>query len=203
MTDRIVFAESATALHLKLLDAGVIVMAENAPQPAPGISISYIGETDTGYSALLMLDGEANEAEIVARLEGNLDARQAPLRVRAGSSGLAAVTAEAIKAERDRRTTHGGFKVGANWFHSDLFSRSQHLGMAMMGASLPSGIQWKTMGGSRVAMTPTLAGQIFAAAAASDMAIFAVAEAAIAAIAADPAAYRTVGEIAWPKMFGE
>lgn len=108
-----------------------------------------------------------------------------------------------IKTERDRRTEQGGYKVGTKWFHSDQKSRSQQLGLVLLGASIPAGLQWKTMDGSFVAMTQQLAGQVLAAAAASDQAIFAAAEAHRQAMeaSADPAAYDF--SAGWPKVFGE
>lgn len=108
---------------------------------------------------------------------------------------------EAIKAERDRRTENGGYKVGAKWFHSDQKSRSQQLGLVLLGAGIPAGLQWKTMDGSFVTMTATLAQQVLAAAAASDQAIFAAAEAHKAAMeaSADPASYDFSG--GWPATF--
>lgn len=108
-----------------------------------------------------------------------------------------------IKAERDSRTLNGGYKVGAHWFHSDTFSRTQQMGLVMLGASLPSGVEWKTMGGAKVVMTTALAQQIFAAAAASDIAVFAAAEAHRAAMlnSPNPAAYDFSG--GWPPVFGD
>lgn len=110
---------------------------------------------------------------------------------------------DAIKIERERRTEHGGYKVGEKWFHSDQKSRSQQLGLVLLGASIPAGLQWKTMDGSFVTMTQQLAGQVLAAAAASDQAIFAAAEAHRQAMeaSADPATYDF--STGWPKVFGE
>lgn len=110
---------------------------------------------------------------------------------------------ERIKAERERRTENGGYKVGAKWFNSDQKSRSQQLGLVLLGANIPAGLQWKTMDGSFVTMTQQLAGQVLAAAAASDQAIFAAAEAHRQAMeaSADPAAYDF--STGWPKVFGE
>lgn len=107
-----------------------------------------------------------------------------------------------IKAERDRRKA-GGIKVGAKWFHSDDGSRIQQMGLVMMGASIPAGLQWKTMDGSFITMTQALAGNVFAAAAASDQAIFAAAETHRVAMeaSADPASYDYSG--GWPKIYGE
>lgn len=110
---------------------------------------------------------------------------------------------DAIKVERDRRNEQGGFKVGTNWFHSDQRSRSQQLGLALLGASIPAGLQWKTMDGTFVTMTQQLAGQVLAVAAASDQAIFASAEVHKAAMEAsqDPAAYDFSD--GWPAIYGE
>lgn len=110
---------------------------------------------------------------------------------------------ERIKAERDRRTDQGGYNVGTKWFHSDQKSRSQQLGLVLLGASIPAGLQWKTMDGSFVTMTQQLADQVLAAAAASDQAIFAAAEAHRQAmeVSADPSAYDF--STGWPKVFGE
>lgn len=108
----------------------------------------------------------------------------------------------AIKAERDRRKT-GGVKVGAKWFHSDDGSRIQQMGLVMMGTSIPANLQWKTMDGTFITMTQTLASQVFQAVAASDQAIFGVAEAHRVAMeaSADPAAYDYL--TGWPAIFGE
>ncbi len=108
-----------------------------------------------------------------------------------------------IKAERDRRTTTGGYKVGNYWYHSDNASRIQQIALVMLGANMPSGVMWKTMSGEFVSMTPTLAMQIFQAAIASDMAIFTVAEQKRAAmsIAADPDSYNYLS--GWPLIYGE
>ena len=83
---------------------------------------------------------------------------------------------EAIKAERERRSQYGGYKAAGKWFHSDTFSRSQQIGLVIMGANIPAGLQWKTMDGSFIEMTPALAQQVFQAAAAQDGAIFQHAE---------------------------
>ena len=82
---------------------------------------------------------------------------------------------EEIKAERDEKKA-GGVKVGDKWFHSDDTSRIQQIGLVMMGANLPANLMWKTMDGSFILMTQTLAGQIFQTIAYSDQNIFKVAE---------------------------
>lgn len=91
-------------------------------------------------------------------------------------AATSAVVWECIKAERDRRIQEQGYVAGGKRFHGDTFSRTQQMGLVMLGASIPPGLQWKTMDGSFIAMTPTLAQQIFAAAAASDIALFGHAE---------------------------
>lgn len=109
---------------------------------------------------------------------------------------------ERIKAERDRRQV-GGVKVGDKWFHSDMSSRIQQMGLVFMGANIPQGLQWKTMDGSFIVMTQALAQQVFNAQAASDQTIFGIAEAHRVALAAapDPAAYDYL--TGWPKIYGE
>jgi len=110
-----------------------------------------------------------------------------------------------IQEERDRRKA-GGVQVGANWFHSDDTSRIQFLGLLMYGANMPAGIMWKTMSGSFVQMTPTLAQQIFGTIGAKDTAIFTVAEQhrALMNAASDPASYNYLtGTPSWPLIYGE
>jgi Domain of unknown function (DUF4376) len=110
-----------------------------------------------------------------------------------------------IKAERDRRSEAGGFPVQiegeTKWFHSDVKSRTQQLGMVIMGATLPTGIDWKTMDGSFVAMTPALAQAIFAAGAAQEQAVFAAAQTHRVAMesSAEPSAYDFSG--GWPATY--
>lgn len=85
-----------------------------------------------------------------------------------------------VKISRDKRKD-GGVLVSGKWFHTDSDSRIQQLGLVLMGASVPA-VQWKTLDGTFATMSQTLAGQIFAAVAALDMAVFANAEAHIIAI---------------------
>lgn len=108
-----------------------------------------------------------------------------------------------IKTERDRRIQQGGYKVGPKWYHSDTFSRTQQMGLVMLGANIPANTPWKTMNGSFVIMTQTLAGQIFGTAAASDIAIFTAAETHSAAMNASPTpeSYDCTG--GWPVAYGE
>ena len=108
---------------------------------------------------------------------------------------------QAIKAKRNSLFDTGGYLVGTKWFHSDGKSKTQQIGLVLMGAGVPEGLQWKTMDGTFVTMTQTLAGQIFQAAAAQDMALFAAAEIHNTAMlaAADPLAYSFAG--GWPTVY--
>jgi len=110
---------------------------------------------------------------------------------------------EQIKNERDRRKTEGGYKVGNYWYHPDTFSRTQQIGLVMIGQNLPANLMWKTMSGDFVNMTPTLAAQVFQAAVTSDVTIHAVAEqkrqAALAS--SDPMSIDVMS--GWPKIYGE
>jgi hypothetical protein len=98
-----------------------------------------------------------------------------------------------IKTERDRRRSQGGYRVDTKWFHSDPDSRTQQIGLArkadkvdLRGGNMNSPMMriddptkplvWKTMDGSWVLMTPTLAIRIFEAAEAADSSIYAYAE---------------------------
>ena len=109
---------------------------------------------------------------------------------------------EAIKALRDRKTQAGGYAVLGKWYHSDLFSRSQQIGLVLMGAAVPVGLQWKTMDGTFVTMTAALAGQVFSAAAAADQAKFVHAESLRTAVyaAADPVSVNI--NAGWPAEYG-
>jgi len=113
---------------------------------------------------------------------------------------LRAALGERIKSIRDTKVQHGGYTTGGKWYHSDTFSRTQQMGLVMMGASIPA-VQWKTMDGSFVTMTQTLANQIFAAAAAQDLAMFSRSEAlqAIVNASGDPASVDIAS--GWPPTF--
>lgn len=88
---------------------------------------------------------------------------------------IAATRWEKLKQLRDEKIG-GGVKVGDKWFHSDVHSKVQQLSLMLAGANLPAGIQWKTMDGSFVGMTPELAAQIYHAQMAQEQSIFLVAE---------------------------
>lgn len=104
-----------------------------------------------------------------------------------------------IQAERDRRKFNG-VKIGSNWFHTDDSSRIQQIGLLMMGANLPP-IQWKTMGGTFVLMTSTLAQQIFQGTAQQDIALFTIAEQHRAMMLAQPIPSLYDYSTMWPPTF--
>lgn len=124
---------------------------------------------------------------------------------------------EAIKAIRDFRK-EAGFEVGSYWVHSDVFSRSQWLGLKdnardtlASGGSMSTVLRddksnkivWKMLDGAFVQVTAQLAFDIVSAVMKSDMAIFTAAEQHRAAMcaAADPASYDfTTG---WPQSYDE
>lgn len=109
-----------------------------------------------------------------------------------------------IKAHRDNLIQTGGAKVGTDWFHSDTHSKTQQIGLVMLGASIPADLQWKTMSGDFVALTQLLASQIFAAQVAQEQGIFAAAEGHMTALSALPdveqiAAYDW--KAGWPEIY--
>ena len=107
-----------------------------------------------------------------------------------------------INAERDRRKSLG-VQADGNWFHSDADSRIQQLALVIMGAGMPTGIQWKTMGSTFVLMTPELAGKIFAATAALDQQLFARAELHRKAMAESPTPSAYDFSTGWPDHYQE
>ena len=107
----------------------------------------------------------------------------------------------AIKTERDRRKFNGVF-TNNKWIHSDTYSRTQWLGMVMMGANLPV-IEWTTMDGTTINTTPALAQAVFQGTAALDATLFGFAKALAIVVneSTDPSSVDiTTG---WPATFGE
>ena len=89
---------------------------------------------------------------------------------------IAAIRWEKLKQIRDEKIINGGAKVGDKWFHSDTHSKVQQLSLLLAGENLPAGIQWKTMDGTFIEMTPALAQQIYQAQMAQEAAIFNICE---------------------------
>ena len=107
-----------------------------------------------------------------------------------------------IKNERDRRKSLG-VKAGGLWFHSDDASRIQQLALVMMGANMPSGIQWKSMGEEYALMTPALAMQIFTATTTLDQVLFSKAAEHRAAMLAAPVPSEYDFSTGWPAHYQE
>ena len=168
-------------------------------QPAPQPAHDAITQRAQEVTPVLTGFGYQQTWEIVELFAAQVDKDAA---IEANRSSAKAAKWEAIKVERDRRKALGYF-VGGKWFHGDTDSRIQQIGLLMMGANIPVGMQWKTLDGSFVVMTPTLAAQIFNAAAAQDQAIFSKAEEHRVAMeaSADPAAYDFSG--GWPAAYVE
>lgn len=112
-----------------------------------------------------------------------------------------AAMAAKIKAVRDRKTQLGGYRTMGKWFHSDAFSRSQQLGLVMMGASIPAGLMWKTMDGSYVEMTQALAASVFQAAVTQDAALFAHADQLIEIVNTSPSPASVNIEAGWAATY--
>lgn len=113
---------------------------------------------------------------------------------------------EAIEAERDRRAGLG-VKVGQHWFHSDQKSRTQQLGLVLLGANISAGLQWKTLTLTPstvfVVMTQQLAQAIVSATAASDTAIFTAAEVHRIAVESSTAPQNYDFSTGWPTSIEE
>lgn len=201
-------AATDAALATLLIQHGILVSGEGGVRPAPGVMHSNIGEASLngtrldGVYAFVGIDDAVFGVASAAKLLVDIAAHRytgPDLRLRMGGASYNPDTIRAIKNERDRRIQTSGYKVGSDWFHSDLTSRMQQIGLVMMGASIPAGLQWKTMGGAKVTMTPTLAQQVFAAAAVQDATHHAISDAAIAASAATP--NFDLRSIPWPEGF--
>lgn len=105
--------------------------------------------------------------------------------------------------ERREQCKAGGVQVGGYWFHTDIDSRLQWLGMRSEGESLSIGLPWKTMSGTFTPITAQLVADVYAAIKAKEIAAFAHGEALRAALNAadDP---REVDLAAgWPESYGE
>ena len=90
---------------------------------------------------------------------------------------ILAVRKQKISQKRDQLWHDGGCLVQGKWFHTDSHSKQQQMALAMLGTNLPAGLMWKTMDGSFIEMTPTLAQELFAAQVQRETEIFAIAEA--------------------------
>lgn len=89
---------------------------------------------------------------------------------------IAQVRSAKLQQFRDDLTDNGGCLVQGKWFHTDTKSKQQQMALTMMGASLPTGLQWKTMDGTFIEMTQALATELFAAQVSREATIFFVCE---------------------------
>lgn len=126
------------------------------------------------------------------------------------ASNLAAAKAakwEEIKAKRDQLSNTGGYKVVIDgvdkWFHSNEKSKTQQLGLVVMGAAANNVPPWKTMDGTKVPMSQTLAGQIFQAAAVMDGTLFTVADAHNVAMEASNTPSTYDYSTGWPATYAD
>lgn len=108
----------------------------------------------------------------------NQEIMEAPYIISTSKSSeqLAALRWSKLKQVRDDLTENGGCLVDTKWFHTDAKSKQQQIALTLLGANIPANLQWKTMDGTFVTMTQTLAAQVFAAQIAREQAIFAKAE---------------------------
>jgi hypothetical protein len=81
-----------------------------------------------------------------------------------------------LHAIRDNLILTGGVEVNGKWYHSDTHSKLQQLALLLAGANMPQGLQWKTMDGSFVTMTPQLAQDIYIAQMQQEQIIFVISE---------------------------
>lgn len=77
--------------------------------------------------------------------------------------GISDIVEQQIITTRDDLMLAGGAKVGEFWFHSDTHSKLQQISLMLAGNSLPQGLMWKTLSGTKVLMTPSLAISIYQA----------------------------------------
>lgn len=108
---------------------------------------------------------------------------------------------ESIKSIRDNKIQTGGYKASNKWFHSDTVSRSQQIGLVLMGQNIPVGLMWKTMDGSFIEMTPTVAHSIFQAAANQDSVLFNHAELLRQQVDTSETPWEIDVETGWPETF--
>ena len=128
----------------------------------------------------------------------DLDAEEANTNV----ADARVLLADRVRAIRDRKMLNGGYQHNGKWFHSDLASRIQQLGLNMAGNAIPPQTKWKTMDGTLVTMTPAVAQGIFAAAMQQDLALFERGEQLIAAINASSAPESIDITTGWPATYG-
>lgn len=143
----------------------------------------------------------ASYAPPPAPTQAELDAIAAAQAAQAAAMLATAKAARhaAIRAERDRRKFNGVF-VSDKWIHTDTYSRTQWMGMVIMGASVPA-IAWTTMDNTTITTSQALAGAVFQATATLDATLFAYAKSLMSQVDAssDPASVDIAA--GWPATF--
>lgn len=203
-TGAVVSEQEFRALHAKVFP-GVIDKATataNGADPVLSAPPPTTGDLHIVVRDGAVLDGLGNWVQgyrIVQKFQNPDD--EAPYLAGLHAERVAAAW-ERIKAERERRKGLG-VKVGDKWFHSDDASRIQQIGLTIAGPNIPPGLQWKTLDGTFVTMTQTLAGQIFVLSMLHDQEIFARAESHRVAMEAseNPSLYDFSSD--WPSVFVE
>lgn len=162
--------------------------------------LAAIGVVDAATGERIGLDSPRwpeYEAWIAAGNVPEPIAAVAPLR-----EALIADLWGAVK-ERREQCKAAGVQVGGYWFHTDIDSRLQWLGMRSEGGALSVGLPWKTMSGQFTPITAQLVSDVYAAIKAKEIAAFARAETlrALLNAADDP---RLVDiNAGWPASYGE
>jgi hypothetical protein len=85
--DFIVSAPTQQALAVKLIDAGLLLFGETGATAAPGVLYSHIGTQAGTVHGFVAIDESVfgNAADILARLQADINQAGAPLRARAGN----------------------------------------------------------------------------------------------------------------------
>lgn len=105
--------------------------------------------------------------------------------------------------ERREQCKAGGVEVGGYWFHTDVESRLQWLGMRSEGGGLSIGLPWKTMSGAFVPITAQLVADVYAAIKSKEIAAFAHAEALRAELNAAPDPRTVSLDSGWPASYND
>ena len=107
-----------------------------------------------------------------------------------------------IEAVRDKKCANGVF-VNGFWWQTSVNAKIRYMGAAAMGELFVATESWKTMSGEKTTLTGGIAARIMMAIAASDAAVFKVAEDHKTAMMAveDPSVYDF--SEGWPETFGE
>ena len=164
-----------------------------SPQPTYNPVTQRVQQT---APELTVLDKWEQRWEVVSIYTDQQDEDDA---VAAHLATLRASKVAAIKAERDRRRFNGVF-VSGKWIHTDTYSRTQWMGMVMMGASVPA-IEWTTMDGTSITTSQVLAGAVFQATATLDTALFAFAKSSIDTVNASSDPTNVDITTGWPATF--